>query len=185
MAKVVTGEQYVGIDGKLHEIKRQLRQPNGYPYDPERLNHALQAIVEGRFAVDLAKSEFPSSAIAAEYGYTVVEDVAPVLKSVGDLELLGFLREGESALPGEEMRKRAVEAKANLGLVDLKFVLAHQAEIPAEMSQFYIIFSGTLLWGSDGGAVVAYLRWRDDRWIVRFDGVALGWFDSVRFARSK
>lgn len=49
MATIVKGDLYEAIDGKLHEIKRQVRQSGGYPYEPERLDLALQAIVEGRF----------------------------------------------------------------------------------------------------------------------------------------
>lgn len=57
MAKqIVTGDQYFGLDGKLCEIKRQLRQKDGYPYDPALLDLALQAIIEGRFQ-DLKKPE--------------------------------------------------------------------------------------------------------------------------------
>lgn len=49
MATIVKGDMYEAIDGKLHEIKRQIRQKGGYPYDPARLDSALQAVIEGRF----------------------------------------------------------------------------------------------------------------------------------------
>jgi hypothetical protein len=45
----VTGDLYVELDGKLAEIKRQIRQSSGYPFDPEELNKFLQRAVEGRF----------------------------------------------------------------------------------------------------------------------------------------
>ena len=45
MATIVTGDQYREIDGKLFEIKRQLRQKEGYPFSPVYLDRALQAIV--------------------------------------------------------------------------------------------------------------------------------------------
>ncbi len=38
---IVTGEQYMELDGKLPEIKRQIRQRGGYPHDLERLSRAL------------------------------------------------------------------------------------------------------------------------------------------------
>ena len=47
--RVVAGELYESITGQLFEIGRQLRQKGGYPYDPERLKQALQAVIEGRF----------------------------------------------------------------------------------------------------------------------------------------
>lgn len=51
MATKVAGELYESITGQLFEIGRQLRQPNGYPFDPERLKTHLQAAIEGRFQV--------------------------------------------------------------------------------------------------------------------------------------
>ena len=49
MAAQVAGELYYELDGQLWEIKRQLRQPNGYPFDPECLKIALQNAIEGKF----------------------------------------------------------------------------------------------------------------------------------------
>lgn len=49
MAAKVAGELYEGITGQLFEIGRQLRQPNGYPFDPEGLKSFLQLAVEGKF----------------------------------------------------------------------------------------------------------------------------------------
>jgi hypothetical protein len=49
MATLVKGELYEELDGQLLEIKRQLRQPNGYPYNPMQLRRALQDVIEGRF----------------------------------------------------------------------------------------------------------------------------------------
>ncbi|MCX6718123.1 MAG: hypothetical protein NTY81_00765 [Candidatus Staskawiczbacteria bacterium] len=56
MGIVLTGDQYFNVDGKLAEIKRQMRQPGGYPYDPEGLNKFLQRAVEGMF---IEPREFP------------------------------------------------------------------------------------------------------------------------------
>lgn len=49
MAQRVAGEMYYELDGQLLEIKRQLRQLNGYPYDPQLLKDFLQRGIEGRF----------------------------------------------------------------------------------------------------------------------------------------
>ncbi len=49
MAIKVAGELYESITGQLFEIGRQLRQPNGYPYNPEHLKVALQNAIEGKF----------------------------------------------------------------------------------------------------------------------------------------
>ncbi len=47
MAIRVAGELYESITGQLFEIGRQLRQPNGYPFDPQLLKVALQNAIEG------------------------------------------------------------------------------------------------------------------------------------------
>lgn len=49
MAQRVAGELYFDLDGQLSEIKRQLRQPNGYPFNASHLQRALQNAIEGRF----------------------------------------------------------------------------------------------------------------------------------------
>lgn len=80
MAVPVAGEQYYGIDGQLHEIKRQLRQPNGYPFDPAQLQEFLQRAVEGRFqngaAKTPAKKSRPKFKLAADgtVTFTVTSD---------------------------------------------------------------------------------------------------------------
>ncbi len=45
----VTGEQYIRIDGKILELKRQLRQESGCPFDPEDFIDSLQCNIEGKF----------------------------------------------------------------------------------------------------------------------------------------
>ena len=49
MAIQVAGELYESITGQLFEIGRQLRQPSGYPFDPNQLKVALQNAIEGKF----------------------------------------------------------------------------------------------------------------------------------------
>ncbi|MDD5318195.1 MAG: hypothetical protein PHF79_00015 [Candidatus Pacebacteria bacterium] len=49
MATIVTGEMYQKVDGQLFELKRQIRQPNGYPFDPQLLSAGLQELIEGCF----------------------------------------------------------------------------------------------------------------------------------------
>ena len=61
MAKqIVTGEEYYELDGQLAEIKRQLRQPSGYPYRAQDLRTALQDIIEGRLPLIGDGSRFPT-----------------------------------------------------------------------------------------------------------------------------
>ena len=49
MASKVAGELYESITGQLFEVGRQLRQPNGYPFNPNQLKQALQKVIEGKF----------------------------------------------------------------------------------------------------------------------------------------
>ena len=49
---VVTGDQYRTIDQRMREIKRQLDQDGGSPFDPELVADALQRIVEGKFKTE-------------------------------------------------------------------------------------------------------------------------------------
>ena len=186
MATIVTGDQYREIDGKLFEIKRQLRQKEGYPFSPVYLDRALQAIVEGCFeAVD---DRFPSEIFAAKLipeNWEVLEDIAPTLKSIADLELVPFLNQNESFIAGTVMRSRAITLKANLGLVDAKYLLDHQLEIPAEFRSNVLVFAGTLLRGSNGDLHVAYLCWNGNRWCLRFYRVGCDWDDGDRLVRCK
>lgn len=47
-AKSVAGD-YFDVDGQLLEIKRQLRQKGGYPFDLQELQRALHLIIIGEF----------------------------------------------------------------------------------------------------------------------------------------
>jgi len=47
MATKVAGDLYVDIDGQIGEIKRQLRQKEGYPFDPMQLVEHLLAAIKG------------------------------------------------------------------------------------------------------------------------------------------
>lgn len=49
MAQHLSQAEYYDVNGQLLEINRQLRQPAGYPFDPDHLKMALQEIIEGRF----------------------------------------------------------------------------------------------------------------------------------------
>jgi hypothetical protein len=46
---VVTGEQFIVIDKRMQEIKRQLQQKSGSPLDPAGVAGGLQRMIEGEF----------------------------------------------------------------------------------------------------------------------------------------
>ncbi len=58
MAQRVAGEDYFGIDGQLLEIKRQLRQPNGYPFDITKLRAHLQLAINGNMSTKAGENVY-------------------------------------------------------------------------------------------------------------------------------
>lgn len=190
MATIVTGDLYQKLDGKLNEIKRQMRQQGGYGFDPNRLDLALQAIIEGRF--EAVGTVFPSVALALdlipEYNgkkCEVVEDVAPSQFDVAKLKAVSFLKGEEQIVRGKIMRKRAIELKGNLGLVDGKRLLAEQVQIPVELREYFIVLPGTLLRDHDGDLHVPCLCWDGDQWVLSFDWLDDDWDGSDRLACSE
>lgn len=117
-------------------------------------------------------------------GWTVVEDIAPSQFDVNKLKPRSFLKKSDKKgyINSEEMRKRVVEFKGNLGLSDAKRMLAEQDKIPTEFRDFYIPFPGTVLRDSDGDLIVPYLCWGGDRWYLGFRWLGNDWFDGDRFA---
>ena len=87
----VDGDRYMEIDGKLLEIKRQLRQKSGYPYELNQLERGLQRFVEGRFG-----PTEPQSYMHQGLRLAPGEHLPPYFR-VQDLEPISFL------LPGEEL----------------------------------------------------------------------------------
>jgi hypothetical protein len=124
MATIVTGEQYMEIDGKLHEIKRQLRQKNGYPYDLGGLECALQAVVEGRFEIQ--------------------DPTLPIEIVVGGVtyEIIYFPRGDKTFKHISTIVECARLLDANLGEEDGERFLRHQADIPSVLHDMALFFPG-------------------------------------------
>ncbi len=119
-------------------------------------------------------------------GWEIVEDIAPSKFQVKDLEFISFLEKGEEYIGGEVMRQRAVKLKANLGLADAKYLLDHQAEIPAKLrGKKYIVLPGTVLRDSCGDLGVPYLGWGGGRWVLDFCWVDDGFSGRDVLAPSK
>ena len=101
-------------------------------------------------------------------GWTVVDDVATADFNMKKFKIKKFLKKNESYISGEELRKRAIDLKANLGFKVLEYVLEHQSQIPEEFRNYWIYFTGTLLRRPDGVLCVACLYFDGDRWVLRF-----------------
>src|SRR3989338_4540991 len=104
--------------------------------------------------------DFPSSAVAAKYGYEVVEeDGVPIADlDVASIEYLPVLDPGETVpIAGDVMRQRARERNANFSLLDGERMLAKQDDIRADRDK-YIILARTKLRVRGGLLYVAYLN---------------------------
>jgi len=77
MAVKVAGEKYESITGQLFEIGRQLRQPNGYPFDPTQLKDFLQLAIEGKFNGTPAPAAMPEQLVlSVDYGRSLEQMIA-------------------------------------------------------------------------------------------------------------
>src|SRR3989338_10507910 len=131
MANKVAGDLYETLTGQLFELGRQLRQPNGYPFDPLQLKDHLQTAIEGRFGV--VTSTFKRD--MRKEGWTLSENVSRRLNSA--IDGISFLKKGENYINGEEMVRRArTELDANYGQEDAEWLLEHQDQIPTEFRKF-------------------------------------------------
>lgn len=179
MATKVAGEQYYDLDGQLSEIKRQLRQPNGYPFDPEMLKRHLQAGIEGRFT-GIQSIHFFKRDMSTE-GLTLVGNTPRSLNSVADLDLVTFLKKDEQSISSRELIRRArLEFNANLGQEDAEWLLEHKDEIPEEYENYYLVFMGTRWSTCDGCIHVACLNYVGAQWSLDFN-----WLDLIHSRRTR
>src|SRR3989344_6021927 len=110
---VVTGDQYRTIDRRMREIKRQLDQEGGSPFDPEGVAKTLQLILEGEIPSPVFKRD-----MRKEAGWNLEKEGQTRPASITkprDLELVTFLNYNEQSIMGEELEQRAAKLNANLG----------------------------------------------------------------------
>ncbi|MBI2627098.1 MAG: hypothetical protein HYW77_02530 [Parcubacteria group bacterium] len=172
---MVAGDLYQELDGQLWEIKRQMRQPSGYPFDPFQLKVHLQFAIEGRFGPIVATFKRDMR----KEGWTLLESVPHRIFSAVDG--ISFLKEGETYVNGEEMVLRARrEFNANYGQEDAEWLLENQSKISKELRKYYLVFPGTIWQGSDGRWYVPYLHWRVGGWVLRFYRLGRAWHSRDR-----
>ena len=103
-------------------------------------------------------------------------------------ELVGFLKQGETSIKGEEMLKRAKELGINSGQQYAEYLLKHQELIPEEWRGKYVpIFPGTV-WQDqdpDGDRRVPYLIWGEGRWRLNFGWLGRSWGGGGRLVRQR
>lgn len=173
----VAGELYESITGQLFEIGRQLRQPNGYPFDVFQLKAHLQAAIEGRFGVVTGNFRYDKR----KDNWTLLEN-APRRIS-GSVVGIPFHKNEEDRVGGEEMvRRDRLELNANLGQEDAEWLLDNQDKISAELRNFVLVFPATI-WRCPGGyRRVPYLHWGGDRWYLFFSWLDDDFFRDYRLA---
>ena len=170
MAQRVKGDLYYDLDGQLSEIKRQIRQPSGYPYDPAKLRKHLQVGILGRFGGTVAMVNPDPSYTKHESDWELITHVSRRITSISDLEPISFLRKGENSVRGYDLIGRALyEFDAVIGQEDAEWLFEHQKDIPAEWRNYYILFHGTIRRHPDGDLYFADLSWDGSVWYFCWD----------------
>ena len=198
MAKQVAGELYESITGQLFEIGRQLRQPNGYPFNPEVLQRWLQLAIEGKFVFGgfkFASAPFdPATFEGLGQGWSeVLEDRDERAYSFleADLAKASFdscLKENEILINGEEKLRR-LKASKNIRWCATQFAgLWKDYQINgrdsilerayhAKVITGFLSFFGTVLLDPSGARRVLCLYCNGDgQWHWHVFWLEFGWF---------
>jgi len=165
MARKIAGELYESISEQLFEIGRQLRQPSGYPFDPQILKKYLQNVIEGKF--DCAVSAFvvtvnydlsvEAAVKAGKYDWSdddiTSRNSRSNHKGTADVEitLVHFNRFTKSDEVIRELDKQ------NLRPAELLELLAFGAKYPELQRDFPIVGLNSVWQDPDGGRRCAYL----------------------------
>ena len=182
----VAGDLYADIDGQMLEIKRQLRQREGYPYYPMRLVEHLQAAIEGNLVNRHGQLFAPFKYDKREEGWKLLEDVEFGFIDISNLELVPFLNYDENFVNGEEAVLRSRRLKANLGQRHAEYLLEHQDKIPHEFRKYVLVFTGTIWRDPVGLRYVAYLCHDDGaQWYLSFSSLGYNWLSHVSLLRPR
>jgi hypothetical protein len=202
MAKqIVAGDQYDRITGKLFEIGRQLRQPNGYPFNAELLDSYLQDAIEGRFRLPDGFREtgeltlqIPAQArptleqLKSKWSWieSIERDTSPI--EAVTLKLGTILLGNEKSVNGQKYEERiAPKLDIILGFQQAVWLVEHQDEFPefmALLGKVYIDFTGLIVVYSNGDRDYPYLIQHGKRWCLGWRWVGGGFRSSGRIAFS-
>ncbi|MCL5795000.1 MAG: hypothetical protein M1338_01445, partial [Patescibacteria group bacterium] len=192
MAKCVTGELYEKITGQLFEIGRQLRQKNGYPFNPEELKWHLQAAIEGRFTNNQTDCVYQ---VVVNYDQIVEE----AIKACGldwyddnvNSKNFSTTRSGNVELSielvhfdkGMSTRQVLTElSKRGLRPVEFYELLALSAKFPDLQREFPIVGLGSVRQDPIGGRFCPYLDGGSAERTLDLYWISSNWFDCSRFA---
>jgi hypothetical protein len=185
----VAGDLYFDIDGQIFEIKRQLRQKGGYPFDPMRLAEHLQAAIEGHlvdhngdpFVVLFISRKSPFDLKKFTLGYcTIAEQDERSIKltkiDLASVRLVSALEKGEHFINVEKSLKRFKEKnQIRLDAKVFQTLWENQSLIPNAWKKevngwnIKICFDGTIFESKMSSNVrsIFYLQWRDNQWTYR------------------
>lgn len=152
----------------------------------EQGDKLLQSIAEAM--CELAKPKPVFKYDKTKDGWELIENVGfePPLTYIKKIELISFLKDGESYINSEVMVERAKnELHANLGQQHAEYLLEHQSEIPKEFQKYYLVFLGTK-WRPGGYRCVPYLEWDGGKWLLCFRWLDnSSWDDDYRLVRPR
>ena len=143
----------------------------------------VRRLLSGELSVASA-ALLPFASDKIKDGWTLIEDVSePGEISISSLELLSFLKSGESFVSGNTMADCAKENGANLGQRQAEYLLSHQEDIPQEWRQYYLVFLGTVWRDADGYRFVPFLCRYGGQWRLLFAWLDGDWFAFGRLVR--
>ena len=192
MAVIVTGEQYYDLDGQLSEIKRQLRQPNGYPFDPQKLKLHLQVAIEGRFEGVATQTLFT---VTVDYSKTIEDMVKSgrydwfndnitsknfPTKRAGKTEIIVELVHFNRNIGTDEALKKL--DRMGYRPVELHELLAFGEKYPEIQREFPIVALGSVWRDSCGYRALPWLGGRGSRRHLDLSWRAHDWSELCRFA---
>ncbi|MGB7957611.1 MAG: hypothetical protein WCF77_02095 [Minisyncoccia bacterium] len=199
---IVAGELYESITGQLFEIGRQLRQPNGYPFNAATLRAHLQAAIEGRFngesflrntgelTICIPARKRPTlQQLQAKWPWIkkIERDTSPEGPVVFNLATV--LRDAaEGSINGPEYERRLASSLSKLlGYQQLAWLVEHQDKYPVFMDllgKIYVDFSGLVVVNGHDSRFVPCGHRNGERWDAYWDWLSINFHRSGRLAVS-
>ena len=160
----VEGELYHDLTGQLFEIGRQMRQKNGYPYDPLALKNHLQDGVEGKFQSTYRE--------CLNRGWRVFTDITePAVRDFNGLEIIPIPGERRGAIRWQDVVDIAKKEGGYHGQRRADFLFFNQKLIPEAFVGSILIFPATIWFEPDsevGVSLFPFLSYKNNYWCMAF-----------------
>lgn len=165
---IITGRIRVGSEA-VRSVFKALAHTKGFWAKVRKLLTPIFRLVPG-FDKDMRKEK-----------WELLGD-PPATEGEFSVELIEFLKDGESYVSGDEMVRRT-KSDDNAGQRHAEAMLRDQDKIPQEFRKYVLVFPETLWRGPSGRRRVAYLRWDGSGWCLRFGWLEGGFGQSDRVVR--